>query len=288
MKKPKPREPAARRRRRYPLPRASAYVPPRGPVVPLPPDALIHMERTACFGDCPTYMVTIEASGAVFFKGRHPARGCALRKVPRAAVEKLIARIRASNYFRLKQRYGRLVSDHPEARLSITLAGRTHRILHSLTDRFAKGADADERRQLAAIEREIDAVAGTKNWLRKGASPLPNAVVLTSQQIEKVAARRAPELVQRCPVPPAKPIVEFDVRIDSNQLASDPSYTHWWPEQHVSLPMAQVHPALKCMRKQIATWRFPRACGVTVAHLRLDSSSKPPKIDVGKPRAGAR
>src|SRR6185436_11964809 len=54
----------------------------------VPPDTSIRLERTACFGECPVYVVTIDARGNVTFEGRHFVRveGKATDTIPVARV----------------------------------------------------------------------------------------------------------------------------------------------------------------------------------------------------------
>ena len=42
--------------------------------VDVPADALIHMQRTSCFGTCPIYAVTIDGRGAVTYDGERFVR----------------------------------------------------------------------------------------------------------------------------------------------------------------------------------------------------------------------
>jgi hypothetical protein len=39
-----------------------------------PPDALIRLQRTSCFGPCPIYTVTIDARGTVTYEGERSVR----------------------------------------------------------------------------------------------------------------------------------------------------------------------------------------------------------------------
>lgn len=270
------------------LPSASATEPaPAGPLLPVPADTLIQLERTACFGNCPTYVATIQADGTVFFKNQSVEGGCASFKASRAALVKLVQLIRTSGYFGLKPSYSARVTDHPSAKTFVMLDGRTHRIDHYLADSFAKpGTDADERKRLSTIEKEIDAVANSDHWLKRAGS-LPDAVLYTSAQIEAVAAKNAARLASQCSKPSdPRGSLEIGISIDGSHHAygSEREGGPWYVGRAGGGCSSESrHPAMSCACREIWKWTFPPGCGTTQVRLRIDFDSDPPKITAGKP-----
>lgn len=60
----------------------------------LPPDASIRLQRTACFGWCPVYSVTIDARGIVTYEGERSVRvvGRRTARIDASIVAGLLAR----------------------------------------------------------------------------------------------------------------------------------------------------------------------------------------------------
>ncbi|HET9191240.1 MAG TPA: ankyrin repeat domain-containing protein [Vicinamibacterales bacterium] len=133
----------------------------------IPDDFLLTLERTACFGDCPVYTVTIDARGNVAYEGKASVRvtGKATDRVPVARVRDLLDTIERIGFFKLSEQYREIrnpdgtltiVTDLPTTFVTVTMAGRTKRVEDYV------GAPPD----LRELEREVDAVANTRRWLR--------------------------------------------------------------------------------------------------------------------------
>lgn len=127
---------------------------------------LITLERTACYGFCPVYTLTISGSGQVRFVGRrHTATvGEAAATIPPARVDSLVAELRAGGYFGLADAYvldapacGRYSTDSPSVITSVTAGGEQKEIRH---DYGCAGAPP----ALGSLERRIDEVAGSARW----------------------------------------------------------------------------------------------------------------------------
>lgn len=126
----------------------------------------ITLERTACFGSCPVYTISVTPSGQVTFEGRAHVRqpGTATGQVPKQRVDALLVELERAGYFDFASRYaasepacGRYVTDLPSAISSATLAGRTKRIEHDHGCGGAPGA-------LLVLEHRIDEVLGSARW----------------------------------------------------------------------------------------------------------------------------
>lgn len=132
----------------------------------LPPDALIRLQRTSCFGPCPVYTITIDARGTVTYEGERFVRvvGRRTAQIDRAVVAELLSRVERIRFFEMRDAYRVIenpdgtvgtATDLPTKFVSVTVHGRTKKV-----EDYLAAPDA-----LADFEREIDAAAGTKRWV---------------------------------------------------------------------------------------------------------------------------
>jgi hypothetical protein len=126
----------------------------------------ITLERTACFGSCAVYTLSIHPTGEVLFEGRANVRkvGIASGRVSPERVERLLSELDRGGYFGFADRYtspeptcGRYATDLPSAITSVTLQGRTKRIVHDYGCGGAPGA-------LLVLERRIDEAVNSGQW----------------------------------------------------------------------------------------------------------------------------
>ena len=144
------------------------YSPPQKPI---PPDALITLTRSECFGKCPDYTVSVTADGTVTFEGRKfvKTKGVAKDSVSLDAVRQLIAAFEDAGFFSLRDSYPSdedkcsYWTDHPSVRISLRLNGKTKSIYHY------HGCVDEARRTypagLTELEDRIDEVLGTQGWI---------------------------------------------------------------------------------------------------------------------------
>ncbi len=133
-------------------------------------DDAITLERTACFGTCPMYKVTIASDGTVTFNGVRFTKitGAAKGKISANDYRQLVAEFEKINYFSLPDAYSpgtpvcpRTITDMPSANTSIRLKGKLKGVRHYLGC-GEEGALA----KLIALEKKIDDVAGTQKWIK--------------------------------------------------------------------------------------------------------------------------
>jgi hypothetical protein len=129
----------------------------------------IRLERGPCFGTCPVYSVTLDASGAVLFEGRRfvADTGVSTSRVPPARIDSLVAELIAGGYFDFTDRYAagepgceRYATDLPSVITEVRAGGRSKRIEHD-------HGCMDAPQALTALEGRIDSVAGVASWLRR-------------------------------------------------------------------------------------------------------------------------
>jgi hypothetical protein len=123
------------------------------------PDTIVLLRRTQCFGSCPVYSVGVRGDGSVHFYGESytATNGYASANIGVAAVRNLLAFMRAKSFRSLHTRYPGMATDHPTY------------IVMLRQGQALKYVDRDETNRsepaLEAIEKEIDRVAGTAQWV---------------------------------------------------------------------------------------------------------------------------
>jgi len=141
-------------------------VPPPSESTGSPAQPVITLERTACFGSCPVYRISVTSSGTVSFEGKAHVRriGPATDQVPPEQVEKLLSEIEQAGYFTLDDRYqasepgcGRYATDAPTVITSVRLRGRSKTITHDYGCTRVPGT-------LTILERKIDETLGSARW----------------------------------------------------------------------------------------------------------------------------
>lgn len=120
----------------------------------------VSLSRTACFGSCPVYTVKIFGSGRVEFNGERftCAEGLALSQIPRASAQRLLYAIVESGFTTLPDYDRQDATDAPGATVLLSLGSYSHRVYHYHGMMFVPGV-------VSAIERKIDALATTSQWL---------------------------------------------------------------------------------------------------------------------------
>ena len=129
-------------------------------------DVVVRLERTACFGLYPVYVVTVHGDGTVEFQGEeHTAvQGRRTKRIAPEAVRELVEEFERIGFQGLAEEYRyetgpdgtvSTVTDFPTRITSITRGGVTKRV-----ENYFGGPP-----ELAALEDRIDAVAGVEEWV---------------------------------------------------------------------------------------------------------------------------
>ena len=123
-----------------------------------PPITQVTLERTACFGTCPDYKLTVYRSGQVEFDGKYyvRAKGRRTGRISEKDFEKLVKKIDEIKFFGLKDRYDANVTDLPTRKTSVTRGNRTK----TVENYFGGPAGLQE------LEDLIDEVAKSSIWIR--------------------------------------------------------------------------------------------------------------------------
>ena len=139
----------------------------------VPPDTVITLERTICYGSCPMYTLTVKADGSVSFQPRY-VEGRAIvsgdlkqGNISKEKLKELVSRFEKVDYFSFKDSYKfgdkdcpKSWTDSPSAITSITINGRSKSVHHYYG---CEGNILLER--LTELESKIDEIVNTKQWL---------------------------------------------------------------------------------------------------------------------------
>ncbi|HET7696969.1 MAG TPA: membrane dipeptidase [Vicinamibacterales bacterium] len=136
--------------------------------VPVQAPIAITLERTACFGFCPVYTVTLRDDGTVTYNGRQHVKvtGNHTWKIDPAAVRALAQEMQDEGFFDLQDEYRSLMTDHPTVFTTLSAGGRSKRVLD-----YVAGPQ-----KLKDFEAKIDQIAGTQKYV-KGDDKLAAAVM---------------------------------------------------------------------------------------------------------------
>jgi hypothetical protein len=132
----------------------------------VPKDTVITLERTACFGTCPVYLVNVDAKGNVIYEGKQFVRmqGRQTARIPSAQVAAILRTAERVGFFDLRDKYVAIenpdgtvthVTDLPTTYVKITSGGRSKRVEDYI------GAPPG----LRELEREIDSATRSKRWV---------------------------------------------------------------------------------------------------------------------------
>ena len=120
----------------------------------------ITLERTACFGSCPIYAITIYEDGTVKYTGTKfvDVMGEQTSQIDPAIVKQMVAAFEAAGYFDWKEAYDTMnVTDMPYIITSVTSNGKTHKITRYVGDGSAPLA-------LPFLETWIDDMTNSQLW----------------------------------------------------------------------------------------------------------------------------
>jgi Domain of unknown function (DUF6438) len=123
-------------------------------------EAKITLERTACFGTCPIYTVTLYEDGRVVYEGEKyvDVAGEQAINIGEEAFAELMQAVEDVGYFEWDDEYMvEDATDHPYAMTSVTRDGETKTINHYTGDGSAPP-------ELSYLENWIDVVAMTQQW----------------------------------------------------------------------------------------------------------------------------
>jgi uncharacterized protein DUF6438 len=136
----------------------------------IPQDLMITLERTACYGFCPDYKLTITADGSAVFEGRRFVKqeGVTIKSaITQDQLKRLIAEFDRVKFFSLEDDYlnsprvcAEYRTDNPSAFTSIRIDGKSKTVRHY---HGCGGPKVPEG--ITELENKIDEIVNTAQWL---------------------------------------------------------------------------------------------------------------------------
>jgi hypothetical protein len=125
----------------------------------------ILMERTACYGTCPAYSVTIHGDGRVEYNGKSHVKEVGTRegRIELDKVKALTPVFARMKFWEVAEDYseekckGRVCTDMPAAITELNVSGQTHRVKHY----YGCGSAP---KSLFELEVAIDKAANSEQW----------------------------------------------------------------------------------------------------------------------------
>lgn len=139
--------------------------------------SFITMSRSACFGSCPVYTLTIQPNGKAVFEGiQHTeVKGKVESNLNEKKINMLIAEIEKADFFSFKDSYEPDSGNCPESGsdtanvvISIKLTGREKTVLHNQGCVEISTNYKVFPQQLYKLENKIDEIVETKRWIGEG------------------------------------------------------------------------------------------------------------------------
>jgi hypothetical protein len=128
----------------------------------------ISLERTRCFGACPSYILTILVDGTVTFEGRHFVKkiGVFKKRIPPARLQPIFGKIEAIRFWELEDSYR--TKKHPDGRISMITDQPTQYVTVTTATKSKRVEDYyGTPPGLRELEAMIDEVAGVAEWVGK-------------------------------------------------------------------------------------------------------------------------
>ena len=137
-------------------------------------DDAISLERTLCFGTCPSYKITVFSNGDFVFEGyRHVKReGLYRGKFDQTVFRRATDALSRADYFAFARYYERISegdenpckemwTDNASVHILVQRNGRSKVVHHYLGCR-----GFDREGELIALERELDEIFNTARWIK--------------------------------------------------------------------------------------------------------------------------
>lgn len=126
--------------------------------LPTKESLLLTLERTPCFGKCPTYKYSIYTTGRVIYNGVENVKNIGTYKaqLTKAQIEKIKNNIESAKIFSLKNKYDSQITDIPSTLLVINIDGQKKKIY----DRY--GAPEE----LTKFEKLVDDIVLNSNMTK--------------------------------------------------------------------------------------------------------------------------
>jgi len=132
------------------------------PAPPIRPNSniTIRLDRSGCFGSCPSYSVTLSNTGIVFEGSAYVvATGTFTDELDTSELQGLAKRFVSADFYSMDNIYRASVTDSPTYRLSISIDGRTKQVEDYVGEWEGMPTIITE------LERAVDELAKTDRWI---------------------------------------------------------------------------------------------------------------------------
>lgn len=128
----------------------------------------ITLSRSACFGTCPSYSVTVHGDGTVKYEGNSfvSIEGQHTAEIAPEAAQALFDRFREANFFGLKDEYVAGVTDNPTYRLTVAVGLKKKSVTDYVGEWEGMPAVVSE------LEEAVDEVADSARWVTASSQTL--------------------------------------------------------------------------------------------------------------------
>lgn len=123
----------------------------------VPPDFHLSLERTSCFGQCPTYKIEVNAKGIVTYRGKNfvDKVGTYRKKISKKQLLQLVNAIEEAGFWSFEKLYDdHRVTDIPSVVTTCKMDGKEKKVINR------NGGPE----QLEALEREIERIIGEEGY----------------------------------------------------------------------------------------------------------------------------
>ena len=133
--------------------------------VPLPEVPLeqvrIVLERTGCYGSCPSYCVEVYGDGRVIYRGERyvDVQGKHEYRVPKEGVARLVESLRSKDLWSLRSEYHAPITDSATYLLTLDMGKQSRKITDYVGEMIGMPVVVSE------FEDEVDKVARTDKWV---------------------------------------------------------------------------------------------------------------------------
>jgi len=130
--------------------------------------SVVTLERTACFGFCPMYKLTIYGDGRVVYEGNRFVKvtGTRTTRISPMKARRLMLEFQRIQYFNLQDRYEGGPTDAPSAITSFQMGRKFKTVYHYL-------ASPDAPQKLTDLEAKIDATVNVQQWIGTDSERIP-------------------------------------------------------------------------------------------------------------------
>lgn len=137
------------------------------PTVPLERVHII-LERSGCFGTCPSYRIDLFGDGTAIYEGGGyvDVLGPHRYRIDSQKISQLIDSARSKDLWSLRSEYSSRITDQPTYRITIALGDKSHTISDY------SGGKVGMPEAVTEFEKEIDAAAQSNEWIHFGKKAL--------------------------------------------------------------------------------------------------------------------